>query len=222
MWEFQDKELTELERKNRDKACKKYKLNKKSLEVSELSGRSLSDTDLSTRWDILTKEAQKALKLGKKIGMGIEGNEEEVGELRSANCLVSGDGFGCESLDFKEIFLRVKGIDCLIQEMNNGNSEGLLSVGDKRKFKADSKVLDIRVFLVRGRWEQRGIIWGISTSLEVEVDELGVLVHPLAGWNLTSSLRMQFGSLDHARVDWGPRLFQVINGWMEKKGCIKS
>ncbi|KAK8485566.1 hypothetical protein V6N12_046801 [Hibiscus sabdariffa] len=41
--------------------------------------RPLSDTNLSTKWDILTNEARKVLKLGKKIGLQIEGNEEDVG-----------------------------------------------------------------------------------------------------------------------------------------------
>ncbi|KAK8623607.1 hypothetical protein V6N13_064974 [Hibiscus sabdariffa] len=40
--------------------------------------RPLSDTNLSTKWDILTNEARKVLKLGKKIGLQIEGNEEDV------------------------------------------------------------------------------------------------------------------------------------------------
>ncbi|KAK8481080.1 hypothetical protein V6N11_014266 [Hibiscus sabdariffa] len=112
-----DKALTELKRKKRDRACREYKLNKKSLEVSELSGRSLSDTDISARWDILTKEARKALKLGKAMKKELAG---------------------------AETVMRAKGIDGLIQESNkttlleddvhdfvSGNSGSLLSVGDK-------------------------------------------------------------------------------------------
>ncbi|KAK8600560.1 hypothetical protein V6N12_050413 [Hibiscus sabdariffa] len=44
----------------------------------DLSGRSLSDSDLTTRWSATTKEAMKTLKLGNKIGMQIEGGELEV------------------------------------------------------------------------------------------------------------------------------------------------
>ncbi|KAK8505726.1 hypothetical protein V6N12_024709 [Hibiscus sabdariffa] len=49
LWDFQDKALTELERKKKIRACRKNKLNKKALEVSKLSGRSLFDLDLSIR-----------------------------------------------------------------------------------------------------------------------------------------------------------------------------
>ncbi|KAK8527664.1 hypothetical protein V6N12_054869 [Hibiscus sabdariffa] len=75
-----DKALTDLERKKKVRACRKNKICKKSLEISELFGRSLSDSDLSSRWDILTKKARKMLKFGKKIGLQILGNEEEVVE----------------------------------------------------------------------------------------------------------------------------------------------
>ncbi|KAK9001425.1 hypothetical protein V6N11_083209 [Hibiscus sabdariffa] len=75
-----DKALTDLERKKKARACRKNKICKKSLEISELSGRSLSDSDLSSRWDILTKKARKTLKFSKKIGLQIVGNEEEVVE----------------------------------------------------------------------------------------------------------------------------------------------
>ncbi|KAK9042035.1 hypothetical protein V6N11_017118 [Hibiscus sabdariffa] len=40
--------------------------------------RPLSDTDVLTKCDILTKETQKVLKLGKKIELQIEGNGEDV------------------------------------------------------------------------------------------------------------------------------------------------
>ncbi|KAL4369597.1 hypothetical protein GQ457_05G034860 [Hibiscus cannabinus] len=78
LMDFQDKALTKWERKKRDKALKKNKLNKKDLLVSELSGRSLSDSDLATRWNAATKEARKVLKLGKRLGMEIIGDEQEV------------------------------------------------------------------------------------------------------------------------------------------------
>ncbi|KAL4320229.1 hypothetical protein GQ457_18G023790 [Hibiscus cannabinus] len=71
--DFQDKALSNLERKNRDRAFKRNKVSKKTLTSSELSGRSLSDSDLMVRW-----EARKTLKLGKSLGMKIIGDEEEV------------------------------------------------------------------------------------------------------------------------------------------------
>ncbi|KAL4273577.1 hypothetical protein GQ457_13G001680 [Hibiscus cannabinus] len=78
LMDFQDKALTVWERKKRDKALKKNKLNKKDLMVSELSGRSLSYSDFAARWDAATREARKALKLGKRLGMKIVGDEQEV------------------------------------------------------------------------------------------------------------------------------------------------
>ncbi|KAL4310381.1 hypothetical protein GQ457_01G002430 [Hibiscus cannabinus] len=57
---------------------RRQNLNKKNLDISELSGRSLSDSDLLARRDILIKEARETLKLGKKVGMQILGDEQEV------------------------------------------------------------------------------------------------------------------------------------------------
>ncbi|KAK8613272.1 hypothetical protein V6N13_101039 [Hibiscus sabdariffa] len=38
------------------------------MESSELSGRYLSDSDLTARWNVALKEARKALELGKNLG----------------------------------------------------------------------------------------------------------------------------------------------------------
>ncbi|KAL4361434.1 hypothetical protein GQ457_04G005840 [Hibiscus cannabinus] len=140
-----------------------------------------------TEWDILTKEARKALKLGKKTEMQIQGNEEEVGVVRRIKVvyisyrenkmeIVSWIGFECESLGFKESVIRAKGIDGLIQESNKTT----LLEDDARKIWYDNDYDFVPEF-----WETFWIVAGISTSLEVEVDEVGVLVHPLASWNLT-------------------------------------
>ncbi|KAL4385369.1 hypothetical protein GQ457_15G027150 [Hibiscus cannabinus] len=67
LMDFQDKALTDWERKKRDKALKKNKLKKEDLSVPELSGRSLSDSDFAARWIVATREARKALKLGKRL-----------------------------------------------------------------------------------------------------------------------------------------------------------
>ncbi|KAK8568278.1 hypothetical protein V6N12_006834 [Hibiscus sabdariffa] len=48
------------------------------VEQSELEGRSLSDSDLQTRWDIATKEAEKVVEMGAKLGVQFIGPMEEV------------------------------------------------------------------------------------------------------------------------------------------------
>ncbi|KAL4383355.1 hypothetical protein GQ457_15G025870 [Hibiscus cannabinus] len=70
--ELQDKKITEAEKKKRNKAMRRQNLNKKNLDIS------LSDSDLLARRDILIKEARETLKLGKKVGMQILGDEQEV------------------------------------------------------------------------------------------------------------------------------------------------
>ncbi|KAE8714464.1 hypothetical protein F3Y22_tig00110195pilonHSYRG00049 [Hibiscus syriacus] len=57
---------------------KKLKLKIKDLESSELSGRSLSDSDLKGRWLAAYKEVEKTLELGKSLGIQISGEELEV------------------------------------------------------------------------------------------------------------------------------------------------
>ncbi|KAK8628044.1 hypothetical protein V6N13_063756 [Hibiscus sabdariffa] len=76
--DFQDKDLSNLERKNRDRVFKSNKVSKKTLTSSELSRRSLSDLDLMVMWNVLTREERKMLKLGKSLGMKIVGDEEKV------------------------------------------------------------------------------------------------------------------------------------------------
>ncbi|KAL4355372.1 hypothetical protein GQ457_06G022320 [Hibiscus cannabinus] len=51
------------DRKKRDRALRRRKLDKHVLEESELSGRSVSDSDIKCRWEHQTKEAREALKL---------------------------------------------------------------------------------------------------------------------------------------------------------------
>ncbi|KAL4366749.1 hypothetical protein GQ457_05G026460 [Hibiscus cannabinus] len=75
---FQDKAISEIERKTRDRAIHREKKKAKGWDFSELSGRSLSDSDLVHRWELSIKEARKALNLGKSLGIKIEGNEDEA------------------------------------------------------------------------------------------------------------------------------------------------
>ncbi|KAK8640282.1 hypothetical protein V6N13_008041 [Hibiscus sabdariffa] len=124
----EEKALIELERKKKIRAFRKNKLNKKALEVYELSERLLSDSDLSIRWDILTKKARKTLKLGKKIGLWIDGNEEEV----------------------------VKELASL--ELANIKHLGLLLIWDRSKTNVDLEVQIRNFILVRGRWVNEGAL----------------------------------------------------------------
>ncbi|KAL4387762.1 hypothetical protein GQ457_09G013100 [Hibiscus cannabinus] len=76
--DFQDKALSVLERKKKERAIRKERKKAKSQEVSELSGRSLSDSDLMARWESATKEARNAMELGKKVGIQFVGDERQM------------------------------------------------------------------------------------------------------------------------------------------------
>ncbi|KAK8681413.1 hypothetical protein V6N13_053817 [Hibiscus sabdariffa] len=76
--EIRNKSISDNERRRRDKALKKKNWSKDYLEDTELSGKSLSDTDISKRVSMILKEAKKVLNLGKKIGVNFVGNEEDV------------------------------------------------------------------------------------------------------------------------------------------------
>ncbi|KAL4271620.1 hypothetical protein GQ457_13G010870 [Hibiscus cannabinus] len=75
---LQDKVISEAEKKKRDRAIRREKKNSKGCASSELSDRSLTDSDLVYHKEILTKKARKSLALGKRLGIRIEGNEEEA------------------------------------------------------------------------------------------------------------------------------------------------
>ncbi|KAK8999283.1 hypothetical protein V6N11_070459 [Hibiscus sabdariffa] len=81
----QEKEVLEsvscrgtIPRRGRDRAIHREKKKVKGCETSELSGRSLSDSDLVYCWELSIKEAKKALSLGKSLGVQIDGDEEEA------------------------------------------------------------------------------------------------------------------------------------------------
>ncbi|KAL4313288.1 hypothetical protein GQ457_01G032420 [Hibiscus cannabinus] len=76
--DLQDKALSTADRRKRDRALKKSKSSRNNLDYSELSGRSLSDSDLAARWVSATKEAKKTLNLGKKLGVQVVGDEQDV------------------------------------------------------------------------------------------------------------------------------------------------
>ncbi|KAK8696504.1 hypothetical protein V6N13_001638 [Hibiscus sabdariffa] len=74
----QNKNLTESERRKRDRALKRRNWSKQLLEESELSGKSLSYLDISNRVSNLVKDAKRVLNLGKKIGCHFVGDENEI------------------------------------------------------------------------------------------------------------------------------------------------
>ncbi|KAK8579379.1 hypothetical protein V6N12_069705 [Hibiscus sabdariffa] len=80
LFELQDRALSSVERRKRDRSLSREK-KKSNLDHSKLLGRSLSNSDLQTRWKCAKSEAKKSLELGKKLGMKIQGSEEVVREL---------------------------------------------------------------------------------------------------------------------------------------------
>ncbi|KAL4384776.1 hypothetical protein GQ457_15G026230 [Hibiscus cannabinus] len=78
LFELQDRVLSSVEKRKRDRSLRREKKDKSNLDHSEISGCSLSDSDLQIRWKIAKSEAKKSLELGKNLGMKIQGSEEEV------------------------------------------------------------------------------------------------------------------------------------------------
>ncbi|KAL4377880.1 hypothetical protein GQ457_02G034430 [Hibiscus cannabinus] len=80
MSDIQDRVLSENEKRKRDRAIRRVKKKKYALSkvCSEIEDISLSDADLRAHQNILIREARKTLQLGKRLGMKICGNEEEV------------------------------------------------------------------------------------------------------------------------------------------------
>ncbi|KAK8595384.1 hypothetical protein V6N13_016757 [Hibiscus sabdariffa] len=76
--ELQNRSISISERRKRDKMLRSRKLSKQLMEETELSEKSLSDSDIKSKCSILIKEAREVPKLGKKIGVKIVGDENEV------------------------------------------------------------------------------------------------------------------------------------------------
>ncbi|KAK8682043.1 hypothetical protein V6N13_054440 [Hibiscus sabdariffa] len=87
--QIQDKSISEMERKRRDRAIRREKYFGKGEEEPEVSGRSLSESDLINHKKTLLKRAKRTLALGKRLGVDIERNEEgvlnEIVRLESLN-----------------------------------------------------------------------------------------------------------------------------------------
>ncbi|KAK8570533.1 hypothetical protein V6N13_032150 [Hibiscus sabdariffa] len=71
---IQNSKISESERK-RDRALKRRNWNKLQFEESELSGKSLSDSDISNQVSKIVNEAKQVLKFDNKIGFNIVGDE---------------------------------------------------------------------------------------------------------------------------------------------------
>ncbi|KAK8985418.1 hypothetical protein V6N11_068674 [Hibiscus sabdariffa] len=71
---FNNAERKKEKKKKRDRAIPREKKKSQCWDSSELSGRSLSESDLIQHWEILSKRARKAL----EMGIEIEGDEEEA------------------------------------------------------------------------------------------------------------------------------------------------
>ncbi|KAK8663533.1 hypothetical protein V6N13_083349 [Hibiscus sabdariffa] len=66
------------ERLKRDRAQRRCKKSWIAQESSELEGRSLSDSDLQARQNVLIREAWRTLETGKELGLKIRGSEQDV------------------------------------------------------------------------------------------------------------------------------------------------
>ncbi|KAL4385494.1 hypothetical protein GQ457_15G020430 [Hibiscus cannabinus] len=78
MLDLQSRVISDKERKKRDKALRRRSLEDSFLENSELSGKSLSDSDIKAKVSSMVKEAKQVIDMGKLIGVSIVGNEDEV------------------------------------------------------------------------------------------------------------------------------------------------
>ncbi|KAK8693995.1 hypothetical protein V6N13_071559 [Hibiscus sabdariffa] len=80
MLAIQEGSLTEAEKRRRDRARRRQKKKDKGESPSELEGRSISDSDIQARKEILLLEAQRTLEVGKKVGIEFIGNKKAVKE----------------------------------------------------------------------------------------------------------------------------------------------
>ncbi|KAL4312316.1 hypothetical protein GQ457_01G010310 [Hibiscus cannabinus] len=80
LFELQDKVLSELERRKRDRVLKRIKKKGKENEKPELEGCSVTDLDLQERRRILLREAKKTLATGSLCGIEIRGDVNEAVE----------------------------------------------------------------------------------------------------------------------------------------------
>ncbi|KAL4271536.1 hypothetical protein GQ457_13G018540 [Hibiscus cannabinus] len=155
--------------------------------MSELSGRSLSDSDLVHRWKVLTKKAKKGLALGKRLGAEIEGNEEgaysELERMRIVTWNIMGMGTEVKLNAVRKIIRDQRAEILLLQETKKdafsdleisklwvddqfdfrfsgavGRSGGLLVIWDKSKFVVDLVQTESNFLLLKGKWLQENVM----------------------------------------------------------------
>ncbi|KAL4385576.1 hypothetical protein GQ457_15G025080 [Hibiscus cannabinus] len=154
--DLQNQSISDTERKRRDIALKKKNWSKESLEETELSGRSLSDSDINNRVSRIIKEAKQVLKLGEKIG--VKGRVTESVLLCCFELLVSlGHSSDSEvkKSDVDVLFVRRLWRDDDFQFCFSaavGCAGGLLSVWDSNCFKAAASWVHRNYILVKGVW----------------------------------------------------------------------
>ncbi|KAL4309158.1 hypothetical protein GQ457_01G002270 [Hibiscus cannabinus] len=134
LWELQGRALSKTERKKRDRTLGCKKINKEDLQDSELSGRSLSDTDLRGKWEQAKKEARRTLELGKKFGLKIKGSEEEAWSAEEIRKIWSDDDF-----EFR-------------MGEADGRSGGLVTIWDRNCFTLESVCQNKNFLAITGRW----------------------------------------------------------------------
>ncbi|KAE8683493.1 hypothetical protein F3Y22_tig00111207pilonHSYRG00185 [Hibiscus syriacus] len=192
---FKDKVLSVAERKRRDCAMKKNKVKISDLSSSELSGRYLFDSDLKNRWVAASKEVEKTLALGRKLGIQVIGAERAL-PLLVRNYKVEmvllqetkKDSLG--SMEFNEFILNCNIVDLHMR----GKKFTWFGLGNKRS-RLDRLLIDERWLLEDTNVVQLGLKRSVS-------DHVPMLV-------------------TNGELDWSPRPFQFINDWLNLMKLLK-
>ncbi|KAK8505561.1 hypothetical protein V6N12_038302 [Hibiscus sabdariffa] len=169
LWELQDKTLSKNDKKKRDRTSRWKKIIKENLQDSELSGRSLSNSDLREKWERSKMEARRSLELEKKFGLKIKGSEEEVnasgmglnGKMMIVSRLV-------KSQRVEVLFLQeTKKPEWSVEEIRklwsddefefkaveaDGRSGSLVTIWDRNCFTLENVCQSSRFLSIMGRW----------------------------------------------------------------------
>ncbi|KAK5793721.1 hypothetical protein PVK06_034875 [Gossypium arboreum] len=97
----------------------------------------LSDSDINNRRRVILREAKRTWEVGKKLGLSVRGDKEEViNEIR----ILEGQ--------YRE---EDKGFERVIDK-NVGRSHGLLTIWNKDEFKLSKEWSDDRLIVIEGKW----------------------------------------------------------------------
>ncbi|TYH95086.1 hypothetical protein ES332_A12G083300v1 [Gossypium tomentosum] len=197
---------------------------------------SLSDSDINNRRRVILREAKRTWKVGKKVGLSVRGNEEEVIEEIGR---LEGQGLGSEvkkaSVNrncrlaranvcfLQETKLELINIDVVRKLWGDDNCEfrfvaakgrsgGLLTMWNKDEFLFSKEWSDGRVLVIEGRW--------IKEDLEVVL--INIYAPNLASeqkvlWAVLMELRFQFASPWIMGGD-----FNVVRSRSERSRCVGS